>query len=113
MSTMEPKQPVLQVIKLLVEQRYSELESLTKGVRLGAREIGRAIAAYKRTLVMPPEDSYQLMNVVGVQNAKPPKWSIMMPLWTREEGRSDLSIELTLVKEIQGFKIELDDIHVP
>lgn len=112
MNTLELKQPVRQVIQLLVEQRYSELESLTKGIRLGARDIAGAIADYKGTLVMPPEDSYDLMNVVSVRNAKPPKWSIIMLLWTKEEGRSDLSIELTLVKETQGFRIELDDIHV-
>ena len=35
-----------------------------------------------------------------------------MPLWTKEEGRSDLSIEVTVIKETSGFKIELDDIHV-
>jgi len=109
---MELKQPVRQVIKLLVERRYSELELLTKGIRLGARDIAQAVADYKKTLVIPPEDSYDLMNVVSVRNSEPPKWSIIMPLWTKEEGRSDLSIELTLIKETQDFRIELDDIHV-
>jgi hypothetical protein len=35
-----------------------------------------------------------------------------MPLWTREEGRSDLSVEITLIAQNGDFRIELDDIHV-
>lgn len=35
-----------------------------------------------------------------------------MPLWTIEEGRSDLSLELTLVENDKTISIELDDIHV-
>jgi hypothetical protein len=35
-----------------------------------------------------------------------------MPLWTREEGRSDLSIAITVIADGEGFRIELDDIHV-
>ena len=112
MNALELKQPVRQVIKLLVEQRYSELESLTKGIRLRAGDMMQAVQSYKRTLIMPPEDSYNLMNAVNIRSSEPPQWSIVMPLWTQEEGRSDLSIELTLIKEIQGFRIELDDIHV-
>lgn len=100
------------MIELLVKQKYSELESLTKGIRLSAQDMMQAIAAYKGKLVIPPDDSYKLMDAIGVKNAEPPKWSIVMPLWTEEEGRSDLSVELTVVKETTGFRIELDDIHV-
>ena len=100
------------MIELLVEQKYSELESLTKGIRLNAQDMMQVVTAYKRKLVMPPDDSYKLMDVVAVKNAEPPKWSIVMPLSTEEEGRSDLSIELTIIKEAAGFRIELNDMHV-
>lgn len=61
---------------------------------------------------MPPDGSYRLMSVVRVRGAEPPKWSVAMPLWTENEGRSDLSIELTLIQQGDGFRIEVDDIHV-
>ena len=35
-----------------------------------------------------------------------------MNLWTAEEKRSDLSLELTLTEIEGGHVIELDDIHV-
>jgi hypothetical protein len=103
---------VRQVIDLLVGKKYSQLESITKGIRLSAQDMESAIAAHRRKLIMPPSDAYKLMNAVRVGNSEPQKWSVVMPLWTQEEGRSDLSIELTLTKINGGFAIELDDIHV-
>jgi hypothetical protein len=70
------------------------------------------ITDYGRQLVLPPDEAFGVMDVVEVRNAKPRRWSVTMPLWTREEGRSDLSLELTLIAGAQAFAIELDDIHV-
>jgi hypothetical protein len=106
------KKPVRQVVELLVARKYAELESLTNGVRLSATDIAAAIAGYGRQLVSLPNDAFSLMDVVKVKGAEPPKWSIVMPLWTQEEGRSDLSIELTVIERDNRFAIELDDIHV-
>lgn len=103
---------VAQVVKLLVEEKFSELEFLTNGVRLSAEEIKSAILSYKRKLVQPPEDAFDCMDLVEVQNSRPQQFSVRMPLWTVEEGRSDLSVELTLIAQTGDWKIELDDIHV-
>jgi hypothetical protein len=105
------RQPVYQVIKLLVAGKYAEVEALTNGVRLSSQEMAKAISDYGRELVLPPNDAFGLIDVVQVQNVQPPRWSITMPLWTREEGRSDLSLELTLIGG-QPVAVELDDIHV-
>lgn len=106
------KQSVRQVIEHLVAGKYAELETLTAGQRLTAHEIAKAISDYGRKLVSPPDDAFGLMDVVEVRNAQPPQWSVTMPLWTREEGRSDLSIGVTLIADEKGFRVELDDIHV-
>jgi len=106
------RQPVREVIELLVTRRYAELEALTKGVRLSANEIGKAISDYGRQLIMPPDDAFRFLDATEVQGAQPPRWSATMPLWTSEDGRSDLSLELTLIRVQKTFDIELDDIHV-
>jgi len=108
----QSRQPIRSVIDHLVAGKFTELEMLTKGQRLSAPEIARAISVYGRRLVVPPDDAFKLMDVVEVRNFKPPQWSVNMPLWTEEEGRSDLSIGVTLISDGEGFKIELDDIHV-
>ena len=106
------QQPVRAIIELLVDGKYAELETLTKGIRLTGGEMAKAIADYGRQLVVPPEDAFELMDVLEVRAVQPPRWSITMPLWTKEEGRSDLSLELTLIGDQEPFGVELDDIHV-
>lgn len=103
---------VSEIIRLLVERQFKQLETLTNGVRLPAEQIQTAVDQYGRTLVVPPSDAFKLMDVVEVHGRHPSQWSITMPLWTKEEGRSDLSIELTITQGTEKFHIELDDIHV-
>lgn len=104
--------PVREILTLLAQRRYTELEALTHGIRLRAPEISQAVANYGRTIVVPPIDAFQFMDVVAVETANPPRWSITMPIWTEEEGRSDLSVELTVIEEGGALRVELDDIHV-
>jgi hypothetical protein len=46
-----------------------------------------------------------------VRGSNPKRWSVRFDLWTADEGRSDLTLELT-VEETDPLKIELDDLHV-
>ena len=105
-------QPIRQVIEHLVAGKYAELESLTGRQRRSAQEIAEAISGYGRQLVLPPDSAFELMDVVEVRDVQPRQWSVTMPLWTHEEGRSDLSIGVTLIANKKDFRIELDDIHV-
>jgi hypothetical protein len=106
------REAVSVVLELLVKSKFEQLEKLTHGVCLSAKEIRAIIHTYGRTLISPPPAAFDLMNASKVRDSKPPQWSITMPLWTLEEGRSDLSIELTLLEKEEGYKIELDDLHV-
>jgi len=101
-----------EIIRLLVDRQFDKIAALTNGVRLPAKQMQSAVEQYGRTLVVPPSDAFELMDVVEVREKQPSQWSITMPLWTKEEGRSDLSIEVTIVQGTDKFHIELDDIHV-
>lgn len=103
---------VSQIITLLVAGKYLELETLTRHVRLSANEIAATVSDYGRQLILPPDSGFELMDVVEVKDANPKRWSVRMPLWTREEGRSDLTLEMTVIDKQNGFVVELDDIHV-
>jgi len=103
---------VLKVAELLAARDYHSIEALTRGVRLDARTIERAIRQYGRTIVMPPTDALALVEVIEVLTAGPNSWSVTMPLWTAEEGRSDLTAEMTIAARESGVTVELDDIHV-
>jgi hypothetical protein len=106
------KEAVRQVVECLVSGRYGDVEQLTGGTRLNALQIAKAITTYGRELIAPPTSAFDNMDVVEVKTATPPRWSVVMPLWTREEGRSDLSIELTVIRLGDAAIVELDDLHV-
>jgi hypothetical protein len=53
------------------------------------------------------------MDSIQVRGATQPRWSVTMPVWTKEEGRSDLTAELTIIDRGNGFAVEFDDLHVP
>jgi hypothetical protein len=104
---------VKHVACLLVEGDYFGLERLSKGIRLSADEIAKAIKDYRATPTMPPEIVFDNVDVVEVGGYIPRRWDVRLNIWTAEEGRSDLTLEMTLIdsdKEI--YDIEIDNIHV-
>ena len=41
------------------------------------------------------------------------KWAVDLPLWTQEEGRSDLMLSMTAWDRDGTIAVEIDDIRVP
>ena len=80
--------------------------------RLSATDLERVIKEYGRKLISPANDAYEPLDIVRVESATNPTWSLCVPLWTLEEGRSDLTLELTISFTKGLYKIELDDLHV-
>ena len=101
------------VVAMLVAGEYSEVCRFTGGARLTAAEIASAIRECPGCLVMPPTEALETLDRVAIRHTDPQKWSVVMPLWTDREGRSDLSLEATLTEADGEFcGVELDNIHV-
>ena len=64
--------------------------------RLTGDDLRNVIRNYGRKVVSPPPDAYNKLDAVQVTGATVPTWSVRAPLWTEEEGRSDLTLELTI-----------------
>ena len=100
------------VVAQLAAGRYADLERRTRGVRLSADELAHAVREYGRQ-VIPPPDAVLPLDVVPITGAELPAWSVNVPLWTAEEGRSDLTLELTVRAGPAGaYDVEIDDLHV-
>ena len=79
--------------------------------RLTANELKQAIDEYGRTLVPLPPEAFDLADSWAVQGSRG-TWAVDIPLWTIEEGRSDLTLSLTVCEEEGSIRIEIDDLHV-
>ena len=97
----------------LVRGEYDELSIMTGGVRLGAAEIERSVRDYRFTIAAWPNAGDLPIDVVEINDASPRAWSVQATAYTLEEGRSDLTVEMTLVQTEAGqFRVELDNLHV-
>jgi hypothetical protein len=106
------KEATRRVIELLVAGDYAALEELTGGDRLPRGQIEQAVADYGRRLILPPEETYDNLDAIMVAGAHVPTYSVVVPLWTAEEGMSDLSVSLTVTIESDLARVRLDDLHV-
>jgi hypothetical protein len=102
-----------QVVTLMADGRFEAIEDIDQGGRMSAVDWKRRVREYGRTIVTPPEDDYVSADVVPIVTSDVPAWSVWYRLWTREEGKSDLAIELT-VRYPGGDKvaIDVDDLRV-
>ena len=103
---------IQRVVDYLIRGDYAAIEGLTSRQRLSGIEIEQAIAEYGRRLVpLPPNSGPR--SVVEIESSDPEQWSVYVDLWTAEEGRSDLTLELTLTDSSRdSYDVQIDNIHV-
>src|SRR5688572_25062299 len=85
----------------LVAGAYAKVANDGRIGRLTVPELQRAIAEYGRTLVPLPDQAFDLADVYPIDRS-PGEWAIDLPLWTKEEGRSDLTLSLTVKEHPMG-----------
>jgi len=113
MSEMIPRAIQGELEKLvqdIVNSRWEEIQRDDRIGRLTKDELEKAIGEYPGSFVLVPDEGYRIANVnkISGKNA----WRIDLPLWTHEEGRSDLTLAVT-AKIVDGkVSIEIDDILV-
>ncbi len=99
------------LVQDLAVGRYDLIIADGRGGRLTAPELERAIGEYGRTLVALPSEGLRLVDVFPRVN-DPTTLAVDVPLWTREEGRSDLTLSLTAVHTPGGYRLTIEDVHV-
>jgi hypothetical protein len=70
-----------------------------------------AVQQYGRTLTELPDEAFELMEF-GAITARPGLFWLVQPLWTVEEGRSDLDLIGGVAREVGGWRVYLDDLRV-
>ena len=104
---------VASLVALMSAGNFDDVLRRAPESRVTAEKLRKAVDEYGRTLVPLPAESYELIDYVAVLGSSPLQWSVVVPLFTREEGRSDLSLELSIFQhENGGYNVEVDDIHV-
>ncbi len=103
---------VRRVADLIADARYEDAVRSCTLSRLSPTDLAAVIEDYGRTFVALPDDFGTCVDSVAIQTTAHPAWSVRAPLWTVEEGRSDLTLEMTIEDRPGQPRIELDDLKV-
>ncbi len=102
---------VRRLIDDLAAGRYAEIAADGRAGRLTEEELRTAVEQHGRTLVPLPAGGEMLVDIYE-QTSQPDAVSLDVPLWTQEEGRSDLTLSVTAIKQGETYTVEVDDLHV-
>ncbi len=105
------EEAIRRIVQVLASANYSELQKDGRIGRLTLNELERAISDYGRTLTPLPENALDIVEVYPVEGAVG-LTAIDVPLWTIEEGRSDLTLSLTVNEGMGEAMVSIDDLHV-
>lgn len=102
---------IQKLVQDLVEKRYATIAMDGRGGRLSEGELRTAVEEYGRRLVTLPGDAWDLIDIFP-HTKEASVFSIDVPLWTAEEGRSDLTLSITATLHGEGCNVVIDDLHV-
>ena len=74
-----------------------------------AERIRAYVAHYGETLTELPEDTWNSSVAQWMRT----HWELLVDLWTIESGRSDLVLSVFVFETADGFRFEIDSLHVP
>ncbi|MCW7539771.1 hypothetical protein OOT46_18200 [Aquabacterium sp. A7-Y] len=99
-----------ELVMCLVGKDYQKIVDKGWIGRLPPQELDAAIAQYGRTLVVPPHDVLDHADVYELEDGS--GWFVDLPLWTAEEGMSDLTLSLSVKTDGRHVLLGISDLHV-
>ena len=100
------------LVRDLADGRYGDIERDGRSGRLTAEDLRQAVSGYGATLIPLPDDAFDIGGSAYRQDSDPPAWAIDQDLWTKEEGRSDLTLQVDVKPDGAGYRAEITDLHV-
>ena len=102
---------VIDLLVLLADGDYESIMERCGYSLLDDDDLRTAVAEYGRTVIAPPAD-YAFLRACELRARAIPTWHVDADLWTEEDGRSDLTLEMTIEFEASGPVIGINNLHV-
>jgi hypothetical protein len=100
------------IVEAFVQRDYS-LQRGVDGVaaipKSTADHIERYIADYGETLAELPEEAWETSVTLWMRTF----WDVFVDLFTDESGASDLVLSVRVFEDGDGYRFEVDSVHVP
>jgi hypothetical protein len=101
---------VIDLLVLLADGDYESIMERCGYSLMDDYDLQTAVADYGRKVVAPPAD-YAFMRACELRARAVPTWHVEADVWTEDEGRSDLTLEMTIEFETTGPVIGINNLH--
>lgn len=101
---------VIDLLVLLADGDYESIMERCGYSLLDDNDLRIAVADYGRTVAAPPAD-YRFLRACELKARAVPTWHVEADVWTEEEGRSDLTLEMMIEFELSGPVIGINNLH--
>ena len=109
----EKLRPALKdLVNELIKGNFAKLEADGRAGRLSAQDLKNRLSEYGRTFITLPDVAFDQGDTYTLMDGDGKSWGIDLDLWTAEEGRSDLTLQLTVRDTGTAIVAEIDDLHV-
>jgi hypothetical protein len=102
---------VIDLLVLLADGDYESIMERCGYSLMDGDDLWIAVEEYGGTVAAPPAD-YAFMRACELRARAVPTWHVEADVWTEEEGRSDLTLEMTIEFEASGPVIGINNLHV-
>lgn len=96
------------LVRLISQGDYEAIAANGQAGRMGAEGIKRAVETYPYTVIPLPSEAFELAEVYRIDETR---LDIYLPLWTHEEGRSDLTLCLSCYTIGSNTQVEVNDLR--
>jgi len=89
---------------------YEKIRQDRRNGRVDMRDLQRVIEEYGRTIVPLPDNIADFIDFYTIDNED--RLDMYIPLWTKEEKRSDLTLFISGYRKSNELVVEINDLRV-
>jgi hypothetical protein len=109
----EKLRPALKdLVNELINGNYAKLEADGRAGRLTAQDLKNRLTEYGRTFIPLPDAAFDQGDTYTLVDGDGKSYGVDLDLWTTEEGKSDLTLQLTVRDTGTAIVPQIDDLQV-
>jgi hypothetical protein len=101
---------ITEIIYNISVNGYDTIKAKGQNGRVEINDLKRIIAEYGCTVIPLSDEAFSKSEVYYIKDKN--RLDVYIPLWTIEEGRSDLTLSLSCYRINETLKVEINDLRV-
>jgi hypothetical protein len=97
------------IVQDILGGNYEDIVLRKENGRIDINDLENVIKEYNKTIIPLPEEAFSIAELYKINDNQ---IDIYIPLWTKEEGRSDLTLFLSCYNTNETLTVEINDLRV-